>query len=171
MQIKLPPIIAHRCGAAHAPENTLVAMKIAKSKGAQWVEFDVHLSLNDQAIVIHDLTLERTTSGKGKVRDTPLKIITQLDAGSYYSPTFANERVPTFVEVMHMAKKLNLGMNVEIKAAPNTELLTTQVVMRLLNKHWDDRGELLVSSFSDVIRKEVRRLDDKVALGYLVHAS
>ena len=62
-----PPIIAHRGASLYAPENTLAAFRKAKTLGINWVEFDVMLSADDEPIIIHDETLERTTNGKGKV--------------------------------------------------------------------------------------------------------
>ena len=59
-------MIAHRGASAYAPENTLAAFELAVEQGADMLEFDVHLSADDQPVVIHDETLGRTTSGAGR---------------------------------------------------------------------------------------------------------
>ena len=67
----LPRVFAHRCGGALAPENTLAGLRVAAAKGIRAVEFDVMLSADVSPWLIHDETLERTTSGVGKLCDTP----------------------------------------------------------------------------------------------------
>ena len=79
----LPRVVAHRCGGALAPENTLAGLPIAAALGYRAVEFDVMLSADATPWVIHDETLERTTSGFGNVCATPDVILRTLDAGAY----------------------------------------------------------------------------------------
>jgi glycerophosphoryl diester phosphodiesterase len=88
-------IIAHRGYSARAPENTVAAMRLAIEAGADAIEFDVHTTADRVPVVIHDPTLRRTTDGSGRVADKSLAEIQSLDAGSWFSEEFANERVPT----------------------------------------------------------------------------
>ena len=76
-----PLLFAHRGGAALAPENTLPAFLNGVRLGADALELDVRLTADDQVVVFHDETLERTTNGNGKVRDHTLDELKQLDAG------------------------------------------------------------------------------------------
>ena len=77
-----PLVVAHRGASAAFPENTLDAFRGARDLGADWIELDVHLSRDGQLIVIHDETLDRTTSGHGLVRDHTLAELKRLDAGA-----------------------------------------------------------------------------------------
>lgn len=76
--------VAHRGFSGIAPENTMAAFKLALEQPfVHWVELDVQLSKDGVPVVIHDFTLERTTNGTGKVKDSDWKALQQLDAGSW----------------------------------------------------------------------------------------
>lgn len=89
-------IISHRGAAAIAPENTLAAMRIAFEGGVDFVETDVQLTADAVPVLMHDETVSRTTNGGGAVSSWSLADLQSLDAGSWFSPEFAGERVPTF---------------------------------------------------------------------------
>ena len=76
-----PRIIAHRCGGALAPENTLAGLRVAARLGCRGVEFDAMLAADGVPVLIHDETLERTTSGLGRVTDSESAQLIRLDAG------------------------------------------------------------------------------------------
>ena len=95
-------VIAHRGFSGTAPENTLIAFKKALDLGVDMIELDVHLSKDGEVVVIHDDTLNRTTNGKGKVAEFTLKELKQLDAGSFLSPQFSAETIPTLKEVLQL---------------------------------------------------------------------
>jgi glycerophosphoryl diester phosphodiesterase len=99
-------VIAHRGDSAHRPENTLASFASALEVGAQIIEFDVQLTADRELVVIHDPTLERTTSGSGRVTDHTLAEIRGLSAGypSRFGATWEQERVPTFEEVLAFLK-------------------------------------------------------------------
>src|SRR2546427_726744 len=103
----MPPlIIAHRGDSAHVPENTLAAFAAALEEGADLVEFDVQLTKDGQVVVIHDATVDRTTTGRGRVRDLTLAEIRVLSAGypSRFADTHRGERVPSLGEALAMLK-------------------------------------------------------------------
>jgi glycerophosphoryl diester phosphodiesterase len=95
-----PVIIAHRGNSAHAPENTMASFESAVAAKADWVELDVHLTADGDAIVIHDETVDRTTDGKGRVADLTTSQLKALDAGKWFDPRFAGERLPLLGEVL-----------------------------------------------------------------------
>src|SRR5919206_2235221 len=97
-------ILAHRGASAYAPENTFAAFKLAVEQRADWLELDVQQTSDGKLVVFHDLRLERTTNGHGALRDLTLDQVRQLDAGSWFDPKFAGERVPTFEEVVALAR-------------------------------------------------------------------
>jgi glycerophosphoryl diester phosphodiesterase len=107
-------VVAHRGVSAVAPENTMAAFRLAAEVGCDLLEFDVHLTKDDQLVVIHDDTLDRTTNGTGYVRDHTLAEIRGLDA-SYGDHAYASERVPSLDEVMAWARGAGITLSLEIK--------------------------------------------------------
>ena len=93
-------IIGHRGYAARAPENTLVSLDAALTAGAPAVEFDVHVASCGTPVVIHDETLDRTTDGDGPVSRQTVEQLRTLDAGTWFDPGFAGERIPTLAETL-----------------------------------------------------------------------
>lgn len=112
-------VIAHRGASGTCPENTIPAFRRAAEIGAHMVELDVQLTRDGQPVVIHDWTLNRTTSGRGSVRRRSLAEITTLDAGSWFDAAFAGTHVPTLAEVF---AAIPLRVNVELKARANDGL-------------------------------------------------
>lgn len=150
-----PRIIAHRCGGALAPENTLAGLRIAARMGLRAVEFDVMLSADGLPVLIHDETLERTTSGHGQVARQTAEQLRKLDAGSHHHRAFAGEPLPTLREALETCRVLGLAANVEIKPACGHDVKTGAVVAQTVASFlsmWGSRGgaelPLLLSSFS-----------------------
>ncbi|MCX9155292.1 glycerophosphodiester phosphodiesterase [Niveibacterium sp. 24ML] len=148
-QWSLPRIVAHRCGGTLAPENTLIGLEFAVAHGCYGVEFDVMLSGSGTPVLIHDETLERTTSGFGAVSDTPDETLLRLDAGSWRSERFAGERIPLFADAIRRCRALGIAANVEIKPASGFDHATGRAAALAAALGWagDDRLPLL-SSFS-----------------------
>ena len=92
-------VIAHRGASDKFPENTLTAFRAAIDMGADSVELDVILSQDGTVVVIHDDSVDRTTDGSGTVADLALAELKALDAGSWFGPEHAGERIPTLQEV------------------------------------------------------------------------
>ena len=145
----LPKVIGHRGAAKAAPENTLVSMREAKRQGATWVEIDAKLTADNKVILLHDDLLDRTTSGKGAAAQASLAEIRGLDAGAWFAPAFAGEKVPTLEELVAEVLSLGLGLNVEIKPCPGREHVTAEFVLRELQRLWPAQKERpLISSFA-----------------------
>ena len=148
-QFEVPKIIGHRGAAGHAPENTVAGFRKAAALGVRWVEFDVQQSLDGHVVLFHDETLERTTSGRGKVGSRTLSELQRLDAGAWFAPAFQGERIPSLSEALRALAALGLGANVEIKPAQGRAAETARAVARLLQKEWPDGLPApLISSFS-----------------------
>jgi glycerophosphoryl diester phosphodiesterase len=108
-------VLAHRGASAYAPENTLSAFRLAIEQKADWLELDVQQTKDGRLVVFHDLRVERTTNGFGPLRDLTLEQVQQLDAGSWYGSDFAGERVPTFEEVVALARESGTRIFPEVK--------------------------------------------------------
>jgi len=157
-----PIIEAHRGDSANAPENTLAGFKRAFELGVQWTELDIHPSRDGALMVIHDDTLDRTTNGAGPVSDLTADALRRLDAGSWFAPEFAGERIPLLEEVFALAASCDTRINVEIKAFPKG-FDVAQRLVKLLRASGRDK-QYLVSSFELEPLLEVRALDPEITL-------
>lgn len=164
-----PRMIAHRGGGTLAPENTLAAIRTAPVHGYGGVEFDVMLSADNQAVLIHDETLERTTNGRGKVTDTTLAVLASLDAGSWKDPRFSGEPLPSFEAAARLCIALGLWANIEIKPAHGHAAKTGEIAGRIAARLW--RGEKtlpLISSFRRAALVTAHQAAPHIPLGWLV---
>ncbi len=142
-------VLGHRGAGLQAPENTLAAIRCAARLGVQWVEFDVRMSSDGALVLLHDETLERTTDGHGPLNKTSLTELRSLDAGSWFSPEFANESVPTLGEAVDLMVQLGIAANVEIKMSPDDDPRIGADVAALLARDWPaDSPPPIISSFA-----------------------
>lgn len=164
-----PTLFAHRGGGVHAPENTLAAMKTGHAHSYTAVEFDVKLSGDSVAMLMHDSTLERTTNGHGRVVDKTMVELELLDAGGWHSEAFRGERIPRFSVVAKYLHGLGLMANVEIKPCEGREAETGQIVAGLCVELWGDRlVKPLVTSFSIDALRAARAAAPQLPMGLLV---
>ncbi len=110
-------VIGHRGAMGYAPENTIASFDRGVDLGADLIELDVHLSKDGELVVMHDPTVDRTTNGKGWIKDLTLSEIRKLDAGVRFDPRFAGQKVPTLDEVLHWARG-RTRLLIEIKNGP-----------------------------------------------------
>ena len=145
-----PRVIAHRGGGSCAPENTLAALRAGHGRGFHAVEFDVMLSGDAHPVLIHDDTLDRTTSGHGPVAAMPLATLATLDAGSWYGAGFRGEPLPTFTAAARLCRELGLLANVEIKPSPGLARQTGHIVASQARALWEGADvPPLLSSFEE----------------------
>jgi len=115
-------VIAHRGEHLSHPENTLSAFQGAIDAGADFFELDVRTTLDGKLVLMHDRTVERTTNGKGAVREMTFEQVHALDAGVKFSPKFAGEKVPTFEEALQLAHG-QIGVYVDCKDIAPADLV------------------------------------------------
>lgn len=164
-----PLNIAHQGASAVAPPNTLSAFEKAIALGAHGVELDVHLSADGVPVVIHDFTVDRTTDGQGRVADLPLATLKALDAGSWFDPAFAGERIPTLEEVF-AAVGQQLLVNVELKVPPREDRGLEKAVVEQVARHGMS-NRVLISSFNPYALRRTRCLDPRIPLGLLYNTA
>lgn len=158
--------IAHRGASADAPENTLPAFEAALAAGADALELDVHMAADGAIVVIHDLTLGRTTSGRGFVRRHTLADLRRLDAGSWFGPGFAGTAVPTLEEVVALARG-RTRLFVEVKAGSDFYPGIEGAVVRCLREESVLR-EAVVMSFDHPALLAVRSAAPEVETAALL---
>lgn len=164
---RYPRVVAHRCGGALAPENTLAGLRIAARLGVKAVEFDAMLSADGVPVLIHDETLERTTDGRGQVADIALADLQKLDAGSHQHRSFAGEPIPTLAAALALCDELKLAVNLEIKPALGHESVTGSTVATLAAV-CAPRAGLILSSFSTTALASARELAPELPRALLV---
>lgn len=160
-----PLILAHRGASACAPENTLAAFDLAVQQGAPAVELDAKLTSDGEIIVIHDLTLDRTTNGSGRVQDFSLSALQKLDAGSWFGNPFAGERIPTLGQVFELLKgKVYINVELTNYGDPGDGLVSRVID---LIKECGIQDQILFSSFLIKNISTARRLMPDVPCGLL----
>jgi len=111
-------VVCHRGANKIAPENTLSAAHACFAAGFTHVEVDVHITADNQLVVLHDPTLDRTTSGSGPVCNHTLAELRELNAGAWFSRFYANEPIPTLNDTLDLAKSYGGQLYIELKSAP-----------------------------------------------------
>lgn len=153
-------VFAHRGSRGNAPENTLAAFKEAVRVGSDGIELDVRQTLDKEIVVIHDKTIDRTTTGQGLVEKMTLKEIQSFDAGVYFDEKFRGQTVPTLKQVLELLEELNFTgiLNIEIK----TEKYFHQGLEKRVAKIVNERPlpfKIVYSSFNKRSLKLIRKYD------------
>lgn len=120
-------IVAHRGASGTFPENTLSAFREAIRLNVESIEFDVHLSKDEELIIIHDDSVNRTTDGSGNIADLTLNEIKKLDAS-------AGERIPILSETLEIMPA-SMRLNIHVKAYPATQNIVIQKVIDEMVQH------------------------------------
>jgi glycerophosphoryl diester phosphodiesterase len=164
-----PSIFAHRGGGSLAPENTLAAIRTGQSLGYAGQELDVKLTKDAIAMLLHDDTLERTTSGKGRAADLTWKELLELDAGRWHSKPFAGERLVSFEDAAKLLRSKGTRANVEIKPSKGFERETGKRVAESALELWKgDEVPPLLSSFSFDALMAAKQAAPSLPRGWLV---
>ncbi|MBN2908927.1 glycerophosphodiester phosphodiesterase [Polycladomyces sp. WAk] len=160
--------VAHRGASGYAPENTMAAFEKAVEMKADYIELDVQLSKDGHLVVIHDTTVDRTTDGTGKVGNLTLEELRKLDAGSYFGPEFAGERIPTLEEVLD-AFRGKTGILIEMKAPHLYPGIEQKVADALAERNLDKpkNGKIIVQSFDFHSLKKFHNILPDVPIGVL----
>lgn len=143
-------VIAHRAGRGIRPENTLAAIRNAIKLGADYVELDIRATKDGHLVIMHDSSVDRTTNGKGAVRDLDFEAIRSFDAGSKFNAKYAAEKIPTFDEVLALCHN-KVHIYVDHKEAP------TEQVLAAIKKHGMQKQVIVYNGPSELI--EWKRLD------------
>lgn len=140
-----PIIFAHRGASMHAPENTMAAFELAVEQGADGIELDVKLSGDGHVVVIHDATVDRTTGGRGRVKDMSLDQLRALDAGSFFLDKFKGEKIPTLDEVFeNIGKRIFINVELTNYNTPRDHLVES---VCMLVKRFGMQKRIMFSSF------------------------
>jgi glycerophosphoryl diester phosphodiesterase len=138
LPLGLARVVGHRGAAMRAPENTLASFREAARLGAGWVELDVKLTSDGVPVVIHDERLDRTTDRRGEVRLMGFAELEAADAGAWFGPAFAGERVPRLEDALRVIAACGMGVNIEIKPCPGRERETAEAAVATAKAYWPE---------------------------------
>lgn len=157
-------IVGHRGAAGIAPENTLASFQKALDLGVTAIELDVHLSQDDELVVLHDPTLDRTTDGSGAVRNMPLAELKKLNASAKYKGQgiYAIQCIPTLQEVYDLVGK-RAQVYIEIKLATDNQRYPgiEQKVIEVVRKN-NAVNSTRVSSFDFATVRQIQTLEPPI---------
>lgn len=167
---RTPLVVAHRGGAALAPENTLAAFENALKIGVDMVECDVHLSKDGELIVMHDSIVSRTTDGSGAIRDLTLAEIKKLNAAAKFpDKRWSPQAVPTLEEVLDLVKG-KAGIQIEIKVVGLERYSgIEQKVVAAVNAR-GMTNDVIVISFDFPTIQEIKKIEPHIKTGALVRS-
>lgn len=159
--------LAHRGFSASCPENTMAAFEAAIAvEGCHGFESDVHLSSDNEPVIIHDPVLTRTTSGTGWVKDHTFRQLRELDCGSWKGKEFAGQRMLHLDELLDLILEHDLILNLEVK---NYEVfyqgIEEIIIRRIVDKKATDR--VFLSSFNHVSMELCKDVLPEIKTGFL----
>lgn len=158
-------VIAHRGASKLAPQNTLSAFRLAKELKADGFENDVHMTKDGHIVVCHDYDIDETSNGTGHIIDYTLEELLKFDFGSYFSPEFEGEKIPTLNEFFEISKGLSI-INVEIKRPFDGNFEIVDGVIESA-KSYGVFPELLISSFDESVLHRAKKVDGNVKAALL----
>src|SRR5262249_8674104 len=172
LTLPVPLVIGHRGDSAHRPENTLSSFASALEAGVDIVELDVQLTRDQHVVVIHDPTVDRTTSGRGAVGAMTLAEVRALSAGcpASFGSAYAGERVPTLAEVLAFLKG-RARILLEIKTESVTDDVLGGVEARSIAevRKADMARDVVILSFDHRALERSRAQAPEITRGHLFH--
>ncbi len=144
------------------PENTLAAFKNGIALKSDFIEMDAHLSKDGIPVIIHDPTLERTTDGFGSISNFTLAQLQTYNAAAKSLSVSSKEQIPTFAQVLDLAKPANVKVEVEIKVPPQGRYngIEQKMIDEIVARDMIDRVQ--ISSFNMDVIKDVKALNPKI---------
>ncbi len=157
-------VMAHRGVSSLAPENTLASVLKAMELGADYSEIDVQLTKDGEVVLLHDTRLKRTAGQAGALSEYTLDELRAFEVGSWFSPEFDGEPIPTLAEVIRSIKGKML-LNIEIKVSREESDIASKVVDIIHSE--GIRKKCIVTSFGRTIIEQVKELDPRIKTGYI----
>ncbi len=158
-------VTAHRGSSSRTPENTLSAIRQAIADQADYSEIDVQETLDGVIVVLHDSDLMRVTGKKLNIWETTFAEVRELDAGSWFSPEFSGEKIPTLEEVIGVARG-KIKLNIELKFYEHNLRLTERVVSIIRRENFTDQCIITSMNYQELLK--VKELDNRIKTGLIV---
>ncbi len=158
-------IWAHRGASGYAPENTLEAFALADKMNADGIELDVQLTKDGQLVVCHDEMIDRTSNGKGFIKDYTLAQLKELNFNNH-NESYAECKIPTLEEVLELVKPTKMVINIELKTGIFEYDGIEEKTIELVKKH-DMQDRIIYSSFNHYSIKKILELEPIADCGLL----
>ncbi|XJZ28013.1 glycerophosphodiester phosphodiesterase [Bacillota bacterium Lsc_1132] len=162
-------VFAHRGFSGNFPENTMIAFKEAGKFDIAGIELDVQLTKDGEMVVIHDEQIDRTTNGRGFVKDYTYEQLLTFDAGSWFHPNFHEQKLPKLSEILGWMKEREkpLTLNIELK---NDQIHYEGLEEKVLNliEEYQLKDQIILSSFHYESLVKIRELDKRIPIGFLI---
>jgi glycerophosphoryl diester phosphodiesterase len=159
-------VTAHRGSSLSAPENTLSAIERAIEDGADYAEIDVQETADGFVVLLHDTDLMRVAGLGRKAQDLTLAEIRELDAGSWFHPDFAGERIPTLEEAIDVARG-RINLQIELKYTDRSPALAGRVSDILREQNFASQAQIVSLVYADAAA--TRAIDPELEVGYIVY--
>jgi len=164
--VKKPLIIAHRGFSDEAPENSLAAFRKAIESKCDMIELDVRLSADNVPIVFHDRRLQRTSSSSGLVSKKTALQLSAIDNGSWFSPKFSRERIPSLADVLPLAKRVKLNIEIKPDVVSSNGMSVVEIVLGEVHNA-KVLSRTIFTSFNHAMMKEVKQIDSSLTTGVI----
>lgn len=161
-------ITAHRGSSMAAPENTMAALEAAVEEMADWAEIDVQETQDGIVVLNHDNTLKRVAGLNKRVADMTYEQLSVLDVGSWFSPEYLGETMPTLEQAMEYAKG-KIDLNIEIKHSGSDSRLP-QKVLALVNQY-EMQEQCVITSVNLGYLRQIKELQPEIKTGYILSAA
>lgn len=171
--IKVTKIYGHRGSKGYFPENTMLSFHEAIKAGVDGVELDVHLTKDNQLVVMHDATVDRIYNGTGYIKDfnlhelKRLKLNKSFQSYSNYQSSWELERIPTLKEVLEILEVAKINLNIELKTVMFNYPGIEEKVLNYVKKYAPSLS-VTYSSFHLPTLVRLREYDPSVELGFLI---
>ncbi|USD59663.1 glycerophosphoryl diester phosphodiesterase [Vibrio sp. SCSIO 43140] len=159
--------VGHRGVAGTHPENTMVSIQAAKQLDMKWVEVDVQPTKDNVLVVCHDHTVNRCSNGKGRVDELTLKELQALDFGSWKSAEFQGESIITLEALLEFCGANDMSINLEVKVDSHDPAYVVSLLKTELEKSAFNKSNLIISSFSNDVMRELHQAELGIRLGVL----
>lgn len=155
--------INHRGYNYEAPENTLEAFRLSRLKGFVFVETDVRFTVDNVPVLLHDVTVDRTSNGTGRISSMTYSQVKNLDFGSWKSPSYKGVKIPSFEEFIELCSSIGLLPYIELKDGSMSQV---KELVSIVSKYGlNDKATYI--SFSPKLLGYVEEIDPYARLGYL----
>ena len=157
---------AHRGYSGKYPENTMLAFEKAVEAGADGIELDVQFSRDGKLVICHDELVDRTTDGRGRVKDMTLAELRRLDASYLYAGKMGRNPIPTLEEYFELVKDLPLTTNIELKTG-NYEYEGIEEATYGMIKRFGLEDRIIISSFNHYSILRMKKVAPELPCGFL----
>jgi glycerophosphoryl diester phosphodiesterase len=161
-------VTAHRGSSKDAPENSLSAIRRAIADEADFAEIDVQETADGVVVLLHDTDLMRIAGVNKKIWQLPYSEIKPLDAGSWFSPDFKGEHIPTLAEALELARD-EIKLNIELKFNGRDKQLVESVVQIIRDHNYD--SQCVITSLNYDGLKQVEKLNPGLKTGFIIAKS